>query len=86
MTIMLIHGFDRVTSETTLGILIVKPCPDGFLSISYKIKSNNISNTSKAQKKMKENHQISIAYLSLNQKPLKMSKTKLDTQINSTES
>ena len=38
------------------------------------------------QKKMKENHQIPIAYLSLNQKPLKMSKTKLDTQINSTES
>jgi hypothetical protein len=85
MALMLIHGFDRVISKTTLGILNVNPCPDGFLSISYKIKSNNLSNTSKAQKKMKD-HQIPIAYLSLNQKPLKMYKTKLDTQINSTES
>ena len=32
------------------------------------------------QKKMKENHQIPIAYLPLNQKPLKMSKTKLNFQ------
>ena len=32
------------------------------------------------QKKMKENYQIPIAYLPLNQKPLKMSKRKLNFQ------
>jgi hypothetical protein len=37
------------------------------------------------QKKMKENHQIPIAYLPLNQKPLKMSKTKLNFHVELSE-